>query len=107
MPATVVNIKRGEPYDVYIGRAGHGHDGYFGNPIRLGQQCPECRLVHISVGDTIPCFERYFIRRIAIEAEFRERALELRGKRLGCFCKPNPCHGDVIASWVNSWWRDC
>lgn len=19
---------------------------------------------------------------------------------LGCFCKPGPCHGDVIATWV-------
>lgn len=22
---------------------------------------------------------------------------ELHGKRLGCFCKPGPCHGDVLA----------
>lgn len=21
---------------------------------------------------------------------------ELRGKRLGCWCKPGPCHGDVL-----------
>lgn len=22
---------------------------------------------------------------------------ELRGKVLVCFCKPNPCHGDILA----------
>lgn len=22
---------------------------------------------------------------------------ELKGKRLGCYCKPLPCHGDVLA----------
>jgi hypothetical protein len=22
--------------------------------------------------------------------------LALRGKRLGCLCKPAPCHGDII-----------
>jgi hypothetical protein len=22
---------------------------------------------------------------------------ELKGKRLGCFCHPQPCHGDVLA----------
>ena len=31
----VVNIRE-EDYDVYIGRAGRGMDGYFGNPFRLG-----------------------------------------------------------------------
>lgn len=32
----VVNIRK-EAYDVYIGRAGKGQDGYFGNPFRLKQ----------------------------------------------------------------------
>lgn len=32
---TVVNIKT-DSYDVYIGRAGHGHSGYFGNPFNIG-----------------------------------------------------------------------
>ncbi|GHV10010.1 hypothetical protein FACS1894162_2160 [Bacteroidia bacterium] len=31
----VVNIKNSR-CDVYIGRAGRGQDGYFGNPFRLG-----------------------------------------------------------------------
>ncbi len=30
----VVNIRK-KAYDVYIGRAGKGQDGYFGNPFRL------------------------------------------------------------------------
>lgn len=30
----VVNIRK-ESCDVYIGRAGQGKDGYFGNPFRL------------------------------------------------------------------------
>lgn len=30
----VVNIRK-ETCDVYIGRAGYGKDGYFGNPFRL------------------------------------------------------------------------
>jgi hypothetical protein len=25
---------------------------------------------------------------------------ELDGQRLGCVCKPKPCHGDVIAKYV-------
>lgn len=27
---------------------------------------------------------------------------KLAGKRLGCFCKPESCHGDVIANFLNS-----
>lgn len=26
---------------------------------------------------------------------------ELKGKVLGCFCKPKACHGDVLADLVN------
>ena len=28
---------------------------------------------------------------------------KLAGKRLGCFCKPSVCHGDVLADFLNSW----
>lgn len=27
--------------------------------------------------------------------------LELRGKTLGCWCKPDACHGDVLAELAN------
>ena len=35
MQTVVVNIYK-EQFDVYIGRAGRGQDGYFGNPFRIG-----------------------------------------------------------------------
>eukprot|EP00931_Biecheleriopsis_adriatica_P000419 TRINITY_DN100443_c0_g1_i1.p1 TRINITY_DN100443_c0_g1~~TRINITY_DN100443_c0_g1_i1.p1 ORF type:complete len:170 (+),score=33.48 TRINITY_DN100443_c0_g1_i1:23-532(+) len=31
----------------------------------------------------------------------REQLQELRGLRLGCWCKPAPCHADVLAELVN------
>lgn len=89
---TVVNLRQAA-FDVYIGRAGRGFDGYFGNPYR--------RDAHGD--DAIRLFETaYFLPRLATDPEFRRRVLELRGKRLGCFCKPRPCHCDVIAAWVNA-----
>ena len=27
---------------------------------------------------------------------------ELKGKRLGCWCKPLPCHGDVLAELADA-----
>ena len=89
METTVVNIRK-EPYDVYIGRAGKGQDGYFGNPFTGHDR--------IRV---IKEYETYFYNRIKNDEEFKQRILELKGKRLGCFCKPLPCHGDIIAEYLN------
>jgi hypothetical protein len=96
----VVNLRR-DPYDVYIGRAGKGHDGYFGNPHAVGQACTRCRTTHGTGASTLPCFTLYFQHRLGTDAEFRARVLALRGKVLGCFCHPNPCHGNVIAAFLN------
>jgi hypothetical protein len=92
-----VNLRR-EAFDVYIGRAGKGQDGYFGNPYTVKE--------HGNAAITL--FIEYFHNRIESDPEFKRRVIALSGKRLGCFCKPGPCHGDVIATWVNAWaesWR--
>ena len=96
---TVVNLRK-EPYDVYVGRAGHGEDGPFGNPIRAMEPCSECGKSH-TPRETIPCFEKVFLRRVASDPTFRAKVLALKGKRLGCFCAPASCHADVIAAWVD------
>ena len=88
----VVNLRKGG-YDVYIGRAGRGQDGYFGNPFRLGRQ---------SRGATIERYRGYFLNRLRNDEQFARRVRELKGKTLGCFCKPHPCHGDVIAEYLDT-----
>lgn len=30
-----------------------------------------------------------------------KRVHELAGKKLGCFCSPDICHGDVLADFLN------
>lgn len=99
-PATrVVNLSA-EPYDVYIGRPGRGLDGPFGNPYRRGEVCARCGQLHATGESTLPCFEAYFLERVERDAVFRAQVLALRGQRLGCFCAPRPCHGSVIAKWL-------
>jgi hypothetical protein len=90
-PTTVhnLNIEPMRDGDVYIGRAGKGQDGYFGNPFRLNPG--------ESSGATIERFEVYARGRIANDSTFRIRVKELYGKRLFCFCDPKPCHGHVLA----------
>lgn len=89
----VVNI-RSEAYDVYIGRAGRGQDGYFGNPIVLRPGATR--------GSTLEGYKVYFYNRLKSDPEFKRRIHELKGKTLGCFCKPYPCHGDIIKAYLDT-----
>jgi hypothetical protein len=94
MKTRVVNIKRGEPYDQYIGRVGHGQDGYFGNPITNEDR-------RLSKAEVIEAFRVYFYRRLETDSEFKQRVLELKGKTLGCFCSnKRECHGTVIVEYL-------
>jgi hypothetical protein len=77
------------PNHVYIGRAGRGHDGYFGNPFVLSRT--------ESRGATIERFRAYAEHRIANDPTYRARVAALKGKTLLCFCAPAPCHGNVLA----------
>jgi hypothetical protein len=91
---TVVNL-RTDGFDTYVGRAGHGYDGYFGNPYRVEEYGSQA----------ISLFRAYFLKRVDSDPDFRSKVLALQGKRLGCFCAPSRCHADVIAEWVNLQWR--
>lgn len=78
----VVNIKN-EKCDVYIGRG-----SIWGNPFVLGRD-----------GNRDVVVRKYFdlMRdRIAADSIWMDRIMGLRGKKLGCYCKPEKCHGDVI-----------
>lgn len=96
MTTKVVNL-HSQSYDVYIGRAGKGQDGYFGNPFRVIDY-----LNPMERALALIQYTRYFNKKVATDVEFANRVLLLREKRLGCFCKPNGCHGDVIAAWVDA-----
>lgn len=89
---TVVNL-RYAPYDVYIGRAGKGKDGYFGNPYTLHREADRALVLKQYLA--------HFIVRIQNDAEFKVRIHALRGKVLGCFCAPRLCHGNIIAHYCN------
>lgn len=108
MTTQVVHIN--EPYDVYIGRAGYGLDGYFGNPFRADAKtpCRRCKRIHAKRSDTLPCYIDWFHDRILKDATFRRRVHELKDKRLACFCRPRAgfqgrlmCHGQIIAGYLD------
>jgi len=81
----VVNIKN-ERCDVRIDRT-----TIFGNPYRIGPD-----------GDRKQVIEKYkilFYKKLN-NSQFRDKVLELKGKRLGCWCCPMECHGNVIVEFL-------
>jgi|SRR5208282_1940431 len=97
---TVVNLRK-ESYDVYIGRR-RKEKFHYGNPFTHHIHSCAKVLVH-SREESILAFSHWLKgdympeiepdRRVWILANLKE----LKGKRLGCFCKPKACHGDVLA----------
>ena len=94
----VVNLKKepqfkaeeGTPSYEYIGRG-----SYWGNPHSMYEE-----------GDS----REEVIRKYKYDFDFekfpnkeKSEVYKLAGKRLGCFCKPEACHGDILADFLNSW----
>lgn len=80
---TIVVNKYRSNYDVYIGRGSK-----WGNPFVIGQD-----------GSRDEVIEKYH-EWILTQPQIKDLE-ELRGKRLGCFCKPNRCHGDILVELLN------
>lgn len=94
----VVNIKRETKYSSikstpsyeYIGRG-----SYWGNPHSMYDKGNDREEV---------------IRKYKYDFDYekfpnkkKSEVYKLAGKRLGCFCKPQSCHGDILANFLNSW----
>lgn len=82
MKTEVVNCKY-ESYDVYIGRP-----SLWGNPFKIGRDGTR--------DEVIKKFEGW-IRR---QPHLLNLLPQLRGKKLGCYCKPKPCHGDILVKLI-------
>jgi len=93
---SVVNWKN-SPFEVYIGRhvpdgPSHvpPHDCIYGNPFVLHDVDDAAERAEV-LGN----YERWILAQE--QRGLVERAKkELPGKVLGCWCKPKPCHGDVL-----------
>jgi hypothetical protein len=74
----------------------------FGNPVKAGEPCPVCGLVHREPGDTLPCYRKWLAEKIASDPAFRAVVASLRRKTLVCFCAPKPCHGDILLEFADN-----
>lgn len=77
----VVHCKK-EKYDVYIGRP-----SIWGNPFEIGRD-----------GTRAEVIEKYSNWIKGQDLPFET----LKGKTLGCWCHPLPCHGDILMKLANA-----
>lgn len=85
----VVNL-RNEKYDIYIGRGSK-----WGNPYSHKEGTKALYVVS-SREEAIEKFEEYLF-----DSGLIKSINELKYKKLGCFCKPEKCHGDILKKYVN------
>ena len=84
---TVVNL-RSFNYDVYIGRG-----SIWGNPFtHIKSKKTLATYVVATRDEAIFAYEEY----IRNKPELLAQLYSLVGKRLGCYCKPESCHGDIL-----------
>jgi hypothetical protein len=71
-------------FEVYIGRPSK-----WGNPFSIGPDGTR--------KEVIANYEHWLINESGLMPEIGE----LKGKVLGCWCSPKPCHGDVLVKYAN------
>lgn len=87
MPTTLVNLNK-EPYDVYIGRGSK-----WGCPYTIIKDRPTlAKEIVDTKEEALSKYKEY----VLSSPELMDSLDELEGKVLGCFCKPEKCHGDIL-----------
>ena len=94
----VINIKKKTKYQSlkstpeyeYIGR-----NSYWGNPYSMFEKGED--------RDEVIRKYKYDFDYEKFPNKEKSKVYKLAGKRLGCFCKPQACHGDILADFLNSW----
>lgn len=82
MISRAVNLRH-EACDVYIGRPGK-----WGNPFKITATRDRDEVIRL--------FEVYLNSHPTLKKDLEE----LRGQRLGCWCSPEACHGDVLVKYL-------
>lgn len=84
----VVNIRKSK-YDILITR-----ESQWGNPYRIGKDGTR--------EEVIKKYKSWILTQPILLA----RSQELKGKVLGCVCKPLECHGDILVEVINHFHPD-
>lgn len=96
--------------NVYIGRAGVGFSDYSQKAGRV--RFPQRESVfanRFKIGkdgtreEVIRKYEEDIIKKLEEDVLLRRELVMLKGKNLGCWCHPEPCHGDVLLRLIDKY----
>jgi hypothetical protein len=102
MKPTVVHLKRKggqivQDCDVYIGRS----QTQGGWNLKKSEWANRFSAKTYTREESIRLYKNEFYEKVLNDLDtWIPKLEELRGKRLGCWCSPLPCHGNVIADLV-------
>ena len=89
--------------NIYIGRAGvviiqnndtnkkerfPKEESIFANPYKIGKDGTRDAVIQK--------YKKYIIDKLETSITFQNEFKKLKGKNLGCWCYPEPCHGDIL-----------
>lgn len=92
MPTLVVN-RRYEPYDIYIGRPSK-----WGNPFTHRRYYQSDLKIVATRDEAVERYREW----IKTQPQLLSALHELKGKRLGCWCAPLRCHGEILAELADA-----
>jgi hypothetical protein len=87
--------------NIYIGRAGvvfvdkrrfPEQSSPFANPFKIGKDGTR--------DEVIAKYKEYMVNKLNGDPELVKKLVALRGKNLGCWCAPEPCHGNVLLELI-------
>jgi hypothetical protein len=87
--------------NIYIGRAGvvfKNKERYpkkssdFANPFKIGKDGTR--------EEVIQKYKQFISNKIDTQPHIKKQLLDMKGKNLGCWCYPEPCHGNVLLEFI-------
>lgn len=90
MKTTVVHCKK-KPFDIYIGRPSRWGNPFSSKPSTLAKFRVE------TVDEALDRYEAW----LPTQPDLMASLGELKGKVLGCWCSPGPCHGHILAHFAD------
>lgn len=92
------------PDNIYIGRGGivfidkqrfPKQSSEFANPFKIGKDGTR--------DEVLAKYEKYITEKLEKDNFFQQRLVRLKGKNLGCWCHPEPCHGDILLKLIENY----
>lgn len=92
--------------NIYVGRAGvvfiKNDDGererfpkkssIFANPFKIGK--------HGDRTEILNKYRKYMIEKLYNDTSLQKELFKLKGKNLGCWCAPEPCHANILLDLI-------